>query len=660
MKRGTQCALVLLIMTTCVLFHRPAMAEEDMTVLPKGANRLLYRLLLTQSKEKYDTRAKAVEAALKSPEAARRRGKQLREDYRQLIGELPERKTPLNATVTGVVTCDGYNIEKVLFESRPNHRVTANVYVPTKGKGPFPAVIVPCGHAPHGKGGYQAVGALFALNGFVAMVYDPICQGERYQIPQLRCTQAHSRLLPGSLLVGRTVVGYEAWDGIRCIDYLMTRSDVDSKKPVGVTGNSGGGCQTNFLMGLDERIGPAAPSGYFMRKHRKFETLGPGDGCQNMPNEAGRRIDHADMAWMRAPKPTLILAAEKDFVEFKSTKEAAGELKELYTAIGEPAKTSLFSYNDKHSFSKPRREAAVAWMKRWLLNDTTPVVEPKLTHQSSKALQVTTTGQVMTSHANELSVMQLNRLRAKELATDRKRFWEAGDEKALIDIKRMIGSQKTDADVPTAEKAGTLNRDGYTVEKMVIKGKDQFPLPALLFIPNGKPVSRPATIYVDSRGKSNSQALGEIEKLIRAGTMVLSVDLRGYGETLDKTGKRRSLGRNYCVANLAIQLGAPLLGQRVDDIMAAADILGKRKDVGTCSIVGAQDAGPVVLHAAALDKRFESVTLLGSIQTWTDTDPIHLASVVSGALRKYDLADLVKCISPRTVTATDSIRTPTP
>ena len=393
--------IALLISATCALFAT-ASAADDLDVLPEGADKLLYSFLLHTSKQLYKERAIEIKAALRSPKGVAERQKRLLRDYRRIIGGLPKKKTPLNAVVTGVLECEGYRIEKVIYESRTNHHVTANLYLPTTGKGPFPGIIVPCGHSSNGKaaGSYQSVCALLARNGFVVLIYDPICQGERHQL--LRSprhgTTTHLLLNLGSLLVGRTIVGYEAWDGIRSIDYLLSRSEVDGKKPIGMTGNSGGGTQTNFLMALDERIGPAAPSCYVMRKHRLYKTLGPQDGCQNLPGEAALLMDHVDYLWMRAPKPTLILAAEQDFFEFASTRKAALEAKRLYAALGKPGRTGLFSFDDKHGFSGPRRLAALRWMKRWLVGEAKPVVEeePPMKLQEDKDLQVTPTGQVVT------------------------------------------------------------------------------------------------------------------------------------------------------------------------------------------------------------------------------------------------------------------------
>ena len=653
--------VVAVIVGACGICVSAAAGEFD--VLPKGADTLLHAYLMQASRGHYAERAADVRAALRSPEALARRQKRLLKDYRRIIGQLPKDKTPLNARVAGVIQCEGYRIEKIVFESRPRHRVTANLYVPTgRGrKGPFPGVAIPCGHSANGKAyaSYQSACVLFALNGLVALIYDPICQGERYQeIKAARHgTTTHGLLNAGTLLVGRSVVGYEAWDGVRSIDYLLSRPEVDRDKPVGLTGNSGGGTQTTFLMALDDRVGPAAPSCYIMRKQRKYETIGPADGCQHLPSEVALGIDQVDYFWMRAPRPTLILAAERDFFDFASTKHAAAEAKQLYTALGKGERTGLVSCDEKHGFHKPLRQAAVGWMRRWLLDDATPVVEPKLTLQTDKALRATKTGQVVTSFADEATVAAMNLACAKELAASRKRFWTSGTPASrLAEIRRLIGSAPR-REAPTVKTAGTIKREGYRIEKLIIQRPGDVPTPALLFVPKGGGAKRPATVYVDGRGKSRDAAPGgAIEKLVRSGRIVLSIDVRGFGETADRGSNGKYLNVSHRVANLAMHVGRPLLGQRVDDLLTAADVLAARDDVSTIDLVAVGRAGPVALHAAALDDRFTAVTVRQSIASWVDdvvARPLTrdlLGHVVPGALLTYDLPDLTRAIAPRKVT----------
>lgn len=634
-----------------------AAAGEDLNVLGKGAGKLLHAYLMRQVRGQYEQRRQAVEAALRSPKALSARQKWLAREYRRILGQMPE-KTPLNAKVTGVIRCDGYRIEKVIYESRPHHHVTANLYVPTTGKGPFPGVAVACGHEAAAKTcqAYQSVCILLARNGFVALIYDPICQGERHQVLEgHHGTTTHTQLDVGSLLVGRTVVGYEAWDGIRSIDYLLSRAEVDRSKPIGMTGHSGGGAQTTFLMALDDRIGPAAPSCYLMRQQRKYETIGPPDGCQHLPGEGALGIDQIDYLVMRAPKPTLILAAEQDFFEFESTKDAAAEAKQTYTVLAKADHTGLFSHNDKHSFSKPRRQAAVQWMRRWLLDDARPVVEPKLTVQPNQALHVTKSGQVVTEFKDELTVPAINLKRAEQLASARRKFWKAGDPMAcLAEIRRLIGLRERRAKAAVQSK-GTIKRDGYRIEKLVLQRKGEVAVPALLFVPAGAGGRRPATLYVDSRGKAREAgAGGAIEELVRSGRIVLSIDVRGFGETADRSSNRKYRDVEHNVARLAIHIGRPLLGQRAEDVLAAADVLARRDDVDARKIdlVGIGRAGPVALHAAALDGRFTGLTMRGAIRSWVSdvvAKPLArdiIGCVVPGALLKYDMPDLLRAVTP--------------
>ena len=79
-----------------------------------------------------------------------------------------------------------------------------------------------------------------------------------------------------------------------------------------------------------------------------------------------------------------MLAAEQDYFDINAVREACGEAKRVYAALGQPERMDLFSYDDKHGFSKPRREKACQWMRQWLLGDPAPVVEPKFTLQAGK------------------------------------------------------------------------------------------------------------------------------------------------------------------------------------------------------------------------------------------------------------------------------------
>ena len=160
-----------------------AIQPDDLTVFkPEDQPRkMLYTTLQGECSKEFDARRKAV-AAIKTEAELKRRQELLRLEFIEALGGFPE-KTPLNARVVGTLKGDGFRVEKVIYESRPNHHVTAVLYLP-EGKGPFPAVLVPCGHSDKAKAAeaYQRISQLLVRNGLAALCYDPIGQGERKQL----------------------------------------------------------------------------------------------------------------------------------------------------------------------------------------------------------------------------------------------------------------------------------------------------------------------------------------------------------------------------------------------------------------------------------------------------------------------------------------------
>ena len=194
--------------------------------------------------------------------------KRMRDAVAAAFAPFPKEKCPLQSEVTGVIQCDGYRIEKVRFFSRPGYMVTANLYVPDGLVKPAPAVLGACGHSILGKGSdvYQKFPIRLVKNGFVVLLYDPVHQGERNQYVNLKylgqgngLCQAHNVMGEQLELVGESMPSWRAWDGIRALDYLLTRHEVDAKR-IGITGNSGGGTLSEWIWANDSRLAFAGPS----------------------------------------------------------------------------------------------------------------------------------------------------------------------------------------------------------------------------------------------------------------------------------------------------------------------------------------------------------------------------------------------------------------
>ncbi|MEJ0033441.1 MAG: acetylxylan esterase [Bacteroidota bacterium] len=229
-----------------------------------------------------------------------------------MIGGLPQEKTPLNAKVTGKIQMDGFHIEKLVFESVPGFHVTAHVYVPDDNAEKHPAVLIACGHSPLGKIYYQPVCQRFVQRGYIVICWDPVGQGERSQFWDESSGQSRYNLVCGehavmgnfAYLAGANLMRWEIWDGMRAVDYLLTRNDVDVNR-ISITGSSGGGAQAAHIGALDERIKVVAPSCYIsslpMRAYNRSFADPDSDPEQDLYGTVSSGVDHAGLLLLVYP-----------------------------------------------------------------------------------------------------------------------------------------------------------------------------------------------------------------------------------------------------------------------------------------------------------------------------------------------------------------------
>jgi len=630
-------------------------AQTQARVLDTDERRMLHDHLIAEARKHFDARRQAV-AALRTPDDIQRRQQDLKARFRSALGDFPE-KTPLRAKVVGHLKGDGFRVEKVIYESRPDHHVTAVLYLP-EARSPVPGVLVPCGHSANGKAAeaYQRACILMAKNGFAVLCYDPIGQGERVQLldkqgkPAIKgSTSEHTMTGIGALLVGQSTAGYRVWDGMRSLDYLASRPEVDAKR-LGCTGNSGGGTLTAYLMALDERIVAAAPSCYITSLERLFDTIGPQDAEQNITGQVAFGMEHADYLTMRAPRPTLMLTATQDFFDIKGAWTTYREAHLLFGKLGHAERVGIFEYDDKHGFSKPRREAAMRFMRRWLLNKDDAPSEGDFPVFTDEQLQCTRSGQVLEDFKGK-SVFDLNRERGRQLRLAASRQASA---ELVPRIERLLGKQPRPGDIKITEVA-TEQHAGHQIAKRIYHTEPGIKIPAREFIPKDK-ATGPLVVYVHGDGMAAEAGKGgAIEKRVLAGQRVLAIDLRGMGETAP-LGKGGAFGADWKEAFLALHLDRPLLGQRVFDIRAIIRATGEKE----VHLVGVGAAGPVALHAAALDERVKDLTLEKSLVSWsslleTGISQGQLANVVPGALLAYDLPDMAALLAPRRLTIREPV-----
>ena len=639
------------------------LAQDKLQILAAEhePRKMLHAFLLTEAQKHFDARKKLV-AQLKTPDEIQKRQRALKAKFIEAIGGFPDKKSPLNAKVVGMLKGDGFRVEKVIYESRPSHHVTANLYLPD-GKGPFPGVLVPCGHSDNGKAAeaYQRACILMAKNGLAVLCYDPIGQGERLQLlddnkkPGIKgSTSEHTMIGVGALLVGQSTAGYRIWDGIRSIDYLCSRPEIDFNK-IGCTGNSGGGTLTAYLMALDDRIACAAPSCYITSLERLFATIGPQDAEQNIPGQVAFGMEHADFLTMRAPRPTLMCIASQDYFDQQGSWASFREASVLFGKLGHGERVSLFEFDDKHGFSKPRREAAMRWMRRWLLSIDDAPSEGAFDVFKDADLQCTRSGQVLEDFKG-VSAFGLNMLEAKKYAAERAKFPKLAEKERQAEIRRLLGLSE---EIPTAkllsQKIHYLE-DRLSTHKVVYETEKGILIPGLRFkhiAPKGPPV-----IYCPDSGlPANGKLPAWLdEKYQKNHQEVWIFDLRSLGETAPTPtpAKPGYFGVDQKAAWLAMHINRPLLGQRTLDLLS----LLKAINSDNVQIVGVGTTGPIVLHAAALDSRIKEITLENSLRSWMSVveRPIstnQLTNVVPGVLKVYDLPELERTLAPRQVRGRD-------
>jgi dienelactone hydrolase len=298
----------------------------------------------------------------------------LKQEYLEMLGlwPLPE-KTPLNAKVTGTVDNGDTAIEKVHFQSRPGLYVTGNFYRPKKVTGKYPAVLYVCGHSGKGRDGnktaFQDHGMWFASNGFVCLIIDTLQLGE---LPGIH----HGTYREGRWwwqARGYTPAGVECWNGIRAIDYLIERPEVDPDR-IAVTGISGGGAATIWIAAADDRVKVAVPvSGMSDLKDYVGEKIVNGH-CDCMFLINTYRWDWTTIAALIAPRPLLFANSDQDAIfPMDANRRIIDKLRKLYKLYKQPNNVDEFVSKGGHDYRPDLRMAVFKWINTTMRGDRGPV-----------------------------------------------------------------------------------------------------------------------------------------------------------------------------------------------------------------------------------------------------------------------------------------------
>ena len=628
-------------------------AQKKLAILDWKAENSLNTFLVAKMREQYTARTILLEDAFRSKEKLLAYIQTIKQRIKWVMGELPPR-SDLDPKLTGRLKRDGYNIEKIVYQSFAGHHVTANLYLPA-GEGKFPAALLFCGHENSAKAteSYQQTAILLVKSGFAVLVIDPVSQAERMQLTDSSGkaltrggTTEHTLLNASSNVIGTSLPAYELFDNIRGLDYLCSRKEIDTSR-IGCIGNSGGAIQAIYFAGMDERVKLFVACSYLAMRNRTLELSGPADGCAQIPREGALLLEMNDYLLAAAPKPILILAGRYDFIDYEGTKEAFDELKKAFVLLGCPNAVNLFTVDDGHGISKPKRETAVRWFRQWFMHDSTTIVETDVQTSKPDDLQVLASGQVSKEFAGEISINQRNLLCFDELKTQRKNFFTLGRDTIVYTIAKISGVNLVVSPISLEDK-GPHEVGKINFRKIIARREGQPPIPLLLYLPSQP---RKTVILLDENGKESfldSTLL--MARLQEEQAVIILADLRGMGETKDKAGENdpKYFNDEYRNAMLALHIGKPLAGQRTEDILTVIKLAGqlvKEKKLAIEIYAGGRAALPSIL-AAAFIPEIKKIELRQTFRSFREmyekpAEKNWYSEVIPGSAKYFDISDLV-------------------
>ena len=546
-----------------------------------------------------------------SREAWLERAAFLRKQILASAGLLPmPEKTLLNAQIFGKLERDGYTIEKVLLETYPGFYLGGNLYRPRGRQGPFPGIASPHGHWRYGRLENQPLVSVaarcinLARQGFVVFSYDMIGYNDTNQIP-------HHWEGPREALWSIGPMGVQLWDSIRVVDFLSSLPDVDATR-IGVTGASGGGTQTFFLMAVDERIKAAAPVNMISAQMQ-------GGVCENAPN---LRAGHADFSNMvvgalMAPRPLLLVSAGGDW-----TRNTPGEefpaIRSIYELLGVEQNVENAHVNQLHNYNEQSRQAVYRFFNARLLDNNERVDEERyqieqpqdvlVLHNRQRPANAVNLEELMESWIADAqrSVEQLRPRDASSLERAEQAFHERLTFSLLVSKPAPDALLSEKKEAPGPGEALFIGRAG--------KGDR---IPALWLAPAKPNPGVAPTVVVHPEGsawvlRSSQSVDGLVKGILSRGGAVLGIDAfqTGTARAPRDTDSRAFI--NFNQTNDAC---------RLQDILTAIEYARTRSRAPEVNLIGLEMAGVWSYFARAMaDQHVNLVADLAQFRAETDAE----------------------------------------
>jgi hypothetical protein len=585
------------------------------------------------------------------------------------LGGLPTTDAPFAVQNRGTIREKGFSIEKIIYQSRTDTWVAANLYLPDSISRPTAAVLFLCGHFADARlaDEYQTVCRHLVRAGLVVLAQDPIGQGERWSYwesdrgaPTVRAgTGEHDYAGWQSLLLGDGIARYFVHDAMRSIDYLRTRPEVDPER-IGVTGNSGGGTQTSLVMVCDPRIAAAAPGTFIMSRETYMDLGQAQDAEQIWRGMTALGFDHEDLLLMMAPRPVLVLAVSSDFFPIEGTRRTVERCRRIWEICGAPESIELYEEPIEHHYSPTMADHAAEFFSRHLNGRGAPLLtaadEERMKPVAPRLLWCTGSGQVRGEIPGARAVHEENCLRLDEIEARRKSVADAqAREEAREWLRARVFKDRKPVDpVTKVWLPGVEN--GLTHRVLMWWSQERVMGAAALFRPHDRGDERlPVTIGLWQHGTAELVCNADwIHAECGKGRAVVVPDLSGMGMLTPNVVNSNPLyeyyGTMFKLAHDLIWLDDSMPALRTWELIRTVDVLA--------STVAEIDTNDLRVHAwgrysvyaelaAFVDQRLKDVTvhdglesLAGLVRARHYNDADISAVVMPEILRHLDLPDL--------------------
>lgn len=624
------------------------------------------------------TRSQQRKQALTTVEEIQQYQREKRQLFLESIGGLPEDRTDMHASVTGITQREGYRIENVIYQSRPNFHVTGLLYVPNQlREAKNPAVLFVCGHTALAKGirEYQFVCQELVRAGLIVLAIDPIGQGERqqYYLPDGgygRCAHhiyEHSPMGLQCMLTGSSLAGYFIWDMMRAVDYLGVLPYVDARR-IGVTGNSGGGTQSCYLMMTDERLAAAAPCTYITDRQLLLEAGRPQDAEQNLFRAISDGVGIDDYLITFAPKPVMVGAARYDFFHLKGTEKSMASARRVYGLFGKEDACTLVVADTQHTYSPALRKAMVNFFLHHLcgLPPTHPgYPNEALLDEPREVTNCTASGNLIAEFPGERRVFNLNQEYLQQHSAERK-IPDPETVARVLGIADKLPLRRTST---YRIEVGSTHDDDLYADYGVLRKRIEFFAEEGIYL-NGiyfqerrtEGTRPPLCLLIPEEGLADGDAMQpRVLDLIWSGNAVFICDVRGVGvskmSAINCSPYYGQFGTEFTIAFDYFMLGRSLPGLRAFDVLRAIDCLTEMGgDVNTeqITVQGYGLGALYALYAAALEPRITGGILEGMLPSYAEICNAELYSLtcaerhaVHGILRYFDIPDMLHSLAPR-------------